>query len=168
LDAAELLADRLPQVQFVFIGGGIEVERLKQVKTEKKLNNVLFLSRRPVSEIGSVLSMADLLLVHLKDDPLFEITIPSKIQAYMAAGRPILMAVRGDAADLLEKVGAGIACIPGDAGSIAAAVEKLAAMTQEERNEMGRRGARYYQQELSLVVGANRFEKLFNTMVRKS
>jgi len=168
LEAAELLADRLPQVQFVFIGGGIEVERLKQVKTEKKLNNVLFLSRRPVSEIGSVLSMADLLLVHLKDDPLFEITIPSKIQAYMAAGRPILMAVRGDAADLLEKVGAGIACIPGDAGSIAAAVEKLAAMTQEELNEMGRRGARYYQQELSLAVGANRFEKLFNAMVRKS
>ena len=168
LDAAELLAARLPQVQFVFIGGGIDVERLKQIKAEKKIDNVLFLSRRPISEIGSALSMADLLLVHLKVDPLFEITIPSKTQAYLAAGRPVLMAVRGDAANLVEKAGAGIACTPEDAGSIASAVEKLAAMTHEERDEMGRRGARYYQQELSLAVGANHFEKLFNAMARKS
>lgn len=168
LEAAELLATRLPQVQFVFIGGGIDVDRLKQIKAEKKIDNVLFLSRRPVSEIGSVLSMADLLLVHLKVDPLFEITIPSKAQAYLAAGRPVLMAVRGDAAHLVEKAGAGIACIPEDAGNIASAVEKLAAMTHEERDEMGRRGARYYQQELSLAVGANHFEKLFNAVARKS
>ena len=101
LDAAELLVERLPRVQFVFIGGGIDVERLEQVKVEKKLDNVIFMPRRPVSEIGTALSMADLLLVHLRDDPLFEITLPSKTQAYLAAGRPILMAVRGDAADLV-------------------------------------------------------------------
>ena len=168
LEVAELLANRQPQVQFVFIGGGIEVEHLKQIKTDKKLVNVLFLPRRPFSEIGSALSMADLLLVHLKDDPLFEITLPSKTQAYMAAGRPILMALRGDAADLVEKAGAGVVCIPEDADSIAAAVEKLVAMTEKERAEMGRRGAKYYQQELSLSVGARRFEELFNTLVRTS
>lgn len=78
MDAAKLLSDRLPQVQFVFIGGGSDVERLKQIKSDKNLANVIFLPRRPFSEIGSALSMADLLLVHLKDDPLFEITLPSK------------------------------------------------------------------------------------------
>ena len=168
LEAAELVAARMPQVQFVFIGGGIDVERLKQIKTQKKLDNVLFLPRRPVSKMGSALNLADLLLVHLKDDPLFEITLPSKTQAYLAAGRPILIAVRGDAADLVEKAGAGISCIPEDAVSIAAAVEKLVAMTLEERDEMGRRGAIYYQQELSLAVGVNRFEKLFKAVIQKS
>lgn len=83
----------------------------------------------------------------------------------MAAGRPILMAVRGDAVDLIETAEAGVACIPENANSIAATVEKMASLKQEERDEMGQRGARFYQQELSLAVGARRFEKLFNTMV---
>ncbi|MFZ4856350.1 MAG: glycosyltransferase family 4 protein [Desulfuromonadaceae bacterium] len=165
LDAAKLLAVRLPLVQFVFIGSGIDVERLKQIKSDNNLANVIFLPRRPFSEIGSVLSMADLLLVHLKDDPLFEITLPSKTQAYMAAGRPILMAVRGDAVDLIETAGAGVACIPENANSIASTVEKMASLTQVERDEMGKRGARFYQQELSLAIGARRFENLFNNVV---
>jgi len=139
LEAAELVAARMPQVQFVFIGGGIDVERLKQIKTQKKLDNVLFLPRRPVSKMGSALNLADLLLVHLKDDPLFEITLPSKTQAYLAAGRPILIAVRGDAADLVEKAGAGISCIPEDAVSIAAAVEKRR-RTRTSRTEAGKGG----------------------------
>lgn len=164
LDAAEVLANRLPQVQFVFIGGGIDVERLKQIKSDRNLDNVIFLSRRPFSEIGSALSMADLLLVHLKDDPLFEITLPSKTQAYLAVGRPILMAVRGDAANLVEKAGSGISCIPENTGSITSAIEKLVSMTEKERDEMGRRGALFYQQELSLTVGTRRFEILFNTL----
>jgi colanic acid biosynthesis glycosyl transferase WcaI len=168
LDAAKVLAERLPLVQLVFIGGGIDVERLKQVKAEKKIGNVIFLPRRPVSEIGSALSMADLLLVHLKDDPLFEITLPSKTQAYLAAGRPLLMAVRGDAANLVERSGAGIVCTPEDALSIVSAVEKLVAMAPDERDEMGRQGAKFYQQELSLAVGTRCFEELFNNMVRKS
>lgn len=168
LDAAKLLAERLPQVQFVFIGGGIDVDRLKQIKAEMKVENVLFLPRRPVSEIGSILCMADLLLVHLKADPLFEITLPSKTQAYLATGRPILMAVRGDAADLVKKAEAGISCIPEDAKSIAFSVEKMVTLAQGERDDMGRKGTRFYLQELSLAVGARRFEDLFKALVQKS
>jgi glycosyltransferase involved in cell wall biosynthesis len=167
LDAAELLAERQPQVQFVFVGGGIDVERLKQVKADKKLENVIFLPRRPVSEIGSVLSMADLLLVHLKDDPLFEITVPSKTQTYLATGRPILMAVRGNAADLVKKAGAGKTCLPQNALSIVSAVDEMVSMAQEERDEMGRQGAKFYQHELSLADGARRFEEVFNSVVGK-
>jgi Sugar transferases involved in lipopolysaccharide synthesis len=91
-----------------------------------------------MTEIGSALCSADALLVHLQDSPLFEITLPSKIQAYLAMGRPIIMAVRGDAARLLEQTDAGIACIPEDAPSIAAAVERLVDIGQERRDEMGR------------------------------
>lgn len=161
LEAAALLGQRLPDVQFVFVGGGIEVERLKQIKNEKQLDNVVFLPRRPAAKIGSILSLADLLLVHLKDDPLFEITLPSKTQAYLAAGRPILMAVRGDAASLVEQAGAGVACVPEDAESIAATIVRLFALSQAEREHMGSNGARFYQQELSLPIGVARFEEVF-------
>ncbi len=164
LEAAQLLKERQPKVQFVFVGGGIQVEHLEREKKRMGLDNVLFLPRRPVSEIGSLLSSADALLVHLKDDPLFAITLPSKTQAYLAIGRPIIMAVRGDAADLVERAGAGIACLPGNAESIAEAVEKLVAMDKEQLDQMGRNGAEFYQKELALPVGTRKFEELFQAV----
>lgn len=167
LDAAALLVHRVQNVQFVFIGGGIDRERLKRVSEDRGLNNVLFLPRRPAAELGSVLSMADVFLVHLKDDPLFEITIPSKTQAYLAAGRPIIMAVRGDAASLVKKACAGIVCEPEDPTSIAAAVERLASMVPEHLAAMGKRGRLFYDNELSLKTGARLFEESFRGVVRQ-
>ena len=166
LEAAAIIAGHLPGVQFVFIGGGIDVARLQQLSEQLQLTNVLFLPRRPVTEISTALCMADVLLVHLKDDPLFEITVPSKTTAYLAAGRPIIMAVRGDAADLVEQAGAGIVCIPENAESIAEAVSRFVEMTQQERDDFGNRGAYFYQQELSLFIGARKFENIFKKIVK--
>lgn len=163
LDAAGRIGGRIPEVQFVFVGGGIEVDRLQEVAWERRLNNVLFLPRRPVSEIGEILNLADVLLVHLKDDPLFRITIPSKIQAYLAVGRPILVGVRGDAADLVRAAGAGIECQPENPESISEVVEKLYRMPRAHLDEMGINGHRYYRKELSLSVGVSRFEEVFQT-----
>jgi glycosyltransferase involved in cell wall biosynthesis len=166
LDAARLLRDKLPKIQFVFIGGGIDVERLKKIKDVQALMNVRFLPRRPISEIGEILGLADVLLVHLKDDPLFKITIPGKTQAYMAAGRPILMGVRGDAAILVEKARAGLACMPEDPQDIALAVEKMYNFPKEKLDQMGQNGKSFYKQELSLYVGTRRFEKIFQSVVK--
>ncbi|GAB6081144.1 glycosyltransferase family 4 protein [Desulfuromonas carbonis] len=165
LEAADLVGAKNSHVQFVFIGGGIEVDRLKRRAESMSLTNVVFLPRRPMSEIGSALSMADALLVHLKDDPLFEITLPSKTQAYLAVGRPIIMAVRGDAVDLVEAAGAGICCTPENAQSIAEAIGNLVAMHEDVREEMGRKGADFYRQELALTAGVQRFEQIFQTII---
>jgi len=168
LEAACLLLDKLPKIQFVFIGGGIDVNRLKGKALEKGLRNVLFLPRRPPSEIGAILSLAEVLLVHLKDDPLFRITIPSKIQAYMAVGRPILMGVRGDAEVLVEMAGAGLTCTPEDPQDISNAVERFYNMSREDLDQMGHNGRIFYEQELSLRIGAQRFEKIFQSVVAKA
>ncbi len=165
LDAAKLVNISRPIVQFVFVGGGIEVERLTRKVEEMGLTNVFFLPRMPIQEIGTVLALADVLLVHLRDDPLFKITLPSKTQAYMAAGRPILMAVRGDAASLVDKGKAGLACIPEDSQSIAAAVEQFCSMSRQELDDMGECGRKFYETELSLTVGVNKFELLFKSIV---
>lgn len=164
LVAARILIDTCPNVQFVFIGEGIEARRLQQEAEMMRLNNVLFLPRRPITEIGTVLCAADALLVHLKDIPLFEITIPSKTQSYLAVGRPIIMAVRGDAAHLVERSGAGFTCEPENAVSIASTIEQLVGLSDEERDAMGARGKRFYQQKLSLEIGARKFEQIFKSV----
>jgi glycosyltransferase involved in cell wall biosynthesis len=157
--AARLVAPRAPEVLFTFVGGGIEVERLKGLA--EGLPNVQFLPRRPVSEIGRILAVADVLLVHLRVLPLFSITIPSKVQAYMYVGKPILLAVPGDAAVLVERAGAGVACQSADPGSIAAAAMRLYSTPRHELAEMGRNGRRYYDRELAMAVGVDRFIGVF-------
>jgi glycosyltransferase involved in cell wall biosynthesis len=161
LDAAALLKVAYPKIQFVFIGSGVAVEDLKKKAADLGLKNVLFLPRRPANEIGPILSLADVLFVHLKKDPLFEITIPSKTQAYLAMGRPILIGVEGDAADLVQRAGAGIPCEPENPHSIASAAESLYLLPEEQRRMMARAGAEYYERELSFQRATDRYEIIF-------
>ena len=116
LRATQLVAARNPRVQFVFVGGGVALEGLKADAAALGLPNARFLPVRPAAQVGSLLAAADALLVHLRDDPLFSITIPSKTQAYLAARRPIVMAMRGDASDLTlaRRANAGVCVAPED------------------------------------------------------
>jgi len=160
LDAAEQLRGH-PDVHVVIVGGGIEAARLEEEIVRRQLPNVTLLPRRPMREIGEILALADALLVHLKDDPLFAITIPSKTQAYLRAGRPVLMGVRGDAAQLVREADAGITFTPGRPDELADAVLTLKAMSPAERNRLAANGAAYYQERLSLDAGTSRFERVF-------
>lgn len=163
LEAAVLVEQQASAVQFVFVGGGTEVEALRF--KARGLRNVVFLPRMGVAEVGSVLDAADVLLVHLRDSPLFEITLPSKIQAYMFIGKPLLVAVRGDAADLVERAQAGVCATPEDPASIAAAVTRLAALPVEQRFAMGVSGRRFYDEQLSLQAGTRSMVRAFEDAI---
>ena len=134
-------------LQFLQSLPGVESARLRESAAD--LGNVVFLGRLARENAARCLKAAEALLVHLTPEPLFDITIPSKIQTYLAAGRPIVAGVRGDAADLVSDAGAGVLCTPGDPASIAGAVEKLASMPALELEKMGERGRTYYQEVLS-------------------
>lgn len=157
LDAAKLLEDA--PVRFLMVGGGVEVEALRTRADALGLRNVEFGGSRPPSAMGQVFARADALLVHLRDDPLFAITIPSKTQAYMVVGKPILMGVRGDAAAMLTQAGAGVAFEPERPEALAAAVRAMAAMPPAERAEMGAAGARYYREALAFDIGVAAIER---------
>lgn len=165
LAAAGLLRDSHPLIRFVFIGGGVEVERLTLRARELELPNVLFLPRVSMAKIGNFLRAADALLIHLKADPLFSITIPGKTQAYMAMGKPILIATPGDAAHLVREANCGVEAKPEDAKSIAEAAIRLAASSRDERLAMGKRARKYYETHLSLAVGVERFTQVFHALV---
>jgi glycosyltransferase involved in cell wall biosynthesis len=167
IDAAKIVGQLQPAIQFVFIGSGVDVDSLKQKASDMKIKNVLFLPRRPVSEIGAILSLADVLFVHLKKDPLFEITIPSKTQAYMASGRPILIGVPGDATDLILKANAGLSCEPENPRSIAETVLKFYALPRIELDTMGQNGKKFYDQNLSFEIAVPKFETIFTSVLKK-
>jgi colanic acid biosynthesis glycosyl transferase WcaI len=150
-----------PRIQIVLVGTGPHEERLQGLARELGATNVRFIGSRPFWEMPQLNSLADVLLVHLRDLPFFAATIPSKTQVALASGRPVLMAVRGDAAALVERAGAGLSCAPENDEAIASAIRQLAAMPPAEREAMGQRGRQYYLEHLSLDVGAGRMEELF-------
>lgn len=164
IEAASLLAQSRPDICFVLIGSGIELDLLKQEVAAKQLANVVFIPRVPMKEVGTLLAKADALLVHLKNDPLFAITIPSKTQAYLAMGRPVLMAVPGDAAALVRDAGCGMSAEAENPQSIAEAAVALADLSADERMKMGERSRDYYWKRLSLSVGTRHFANCFRRL----
>jgi glycosyltransferase involved in cell wall biosynthesis len=166
LEAAAQCMVRVPQARFVFVGGGVDRSRLETKARNCGLNNVEFISRQPPSAMRAIFDQADALLVHLKDDPLFAVTIPGKTQAYLASGRPLIMAVRGDAAQLVERANAGVLAEPEDPTSIAAAVETLASLLPEDRERMGAAGRAFYQRELAIDVAVDQFRELFHRLTQ--
>lgn len=167
LDAAVLLQAREVNACFVMLGGGLEVARLLQRVEDMHLTNVVLLPAVPMAQVGALLQKADALLVHLRKDPLFEITIPSKTQAYMAVGKPLLMAVNGDAAYLVLESGGGVVAESENPKALAEAVEKLSALPPAVLSAMGMKAKAYYQKHLSLSVGASRFGAILNVLANR-
>lgn len=164
--AAFLAHDKGLNANFVFVGDGIaKSQAISQVKS-LNINNVFFIPRVPATQVGSLLRQADALLVHLVDDPLFEITIPSRTQSNLYIGKPVLMAVAGDAADLISSSNSGLTALPNNPVSILEAVEKFLSLSQIELDEMGRRSRNFYCENLSISSGTSKFIQIFDK-VRK-
>jgi lipopolysaccharide/colanic/teichoic acid biosynthesis glycosyltransferase/glycosyltransferase involved in cell wall biosynthesis len=142
--AAERAGRDVPELQLTLIGTGVERDRLSALIEEIGARHVQLRPGVPQDQIGDIFAAADGLVLHLIDDPLFEITIPSKTQFYMAMGRPILIGVRGEAADMVTDAGAGLAVPPGDVEAMARAMIALARMPADTRAGMGARARRAY------------------------
>lgn len=157
LEAARICLHDIQDLRFVLVGGGTEIERLKVKAKQLKLKNVVFIPYQSIEEMHKIFSLADALLVHLVDAPLYRITIPSKTQAYLTTGIPILMAVRGDAASLLSKAGSGFTCAPENPIELLAIIKRLYDMPVAGRRQMGQQGKQFYEKFLSLDRGTKKF-----------
>jgi glycosyltransferase involved in cell wall biosynthesis len=153
--AADLLKDR-PNLEFLMVGDGVEYPRLVEKAAALKLANVRFTGRLNPAVSQAVMARANALLVHLKTDALSRVSIPSKTFSYMKAGRPILMAVEGEAAKFVAEHGVGVAAKPSDPASIADAVVRLMQTDPAQLREMGERGMKAYGELCSAKLGAAR------------
>ena len=151
-------------VQFVFLGNGQSKEEIVALANANALGNVLFLDRVSPDNVGSYLLSADVLLVHLQDNSLFRITVPSKIQSYLMTGRPVLAGIQGDGADLINKSGGGVTFIPEDVNDFVRKVRYLKSMPTDKLHEMGERGKSFYYSHLERSVGVEKFLKIFDSI----
>lgn len=147
--AARLAADRVPELQLLLIGNGVERDRLVALREELGAANVRIEEGVPRSQVGDVFAAADVLAMHLIDDPLFEITIPQKTQFYMAMGKPVLIGARGEAAEFVTGAGAGVAVDPDNPSAMADAMVRLARLPAAESAAMGARGREAYRDQFS-------------------
>jgi colanic acid biosynthesis glycosyl transferase WcaI len=164
LSAAERLRE-VADLHWVVLGDGRQAAWLRSEIETRGLTNVHLLGQRPSESMPTWFALADALLVTLRPDPLYELTIPSKVQAYMACGRPILASLDGVGAQEVEAAGAGLTSPAGDAGALAAATRKLYELSPEERASMGARARVHYDRNFDREMLIERLEGVLHNAV---
>lgn len=166
IDAAAILRDH-HDIDFLLVGGGVAESSLRARVERAGLRSVRFLPHQPVERMAEVLALGDVQIVSLRDKPIFRTTLPSKLQATMAAGRPIICAVAGDAAQVIRESGAGLATAPASAAELASAILDVAALSSEDREALGHAGRRYYAERFSEEQGARALDDLLHAAAEK-
>jgi colanic acid biosynthesis glycosyl transferase WcaI len=154
------------KIRWLIIGCGSMSEWLIEEIKAKELGNCVFLlGEFPLERMPSFIKHADALLVSLRDEYIFSLTIPGKIQAYLAAGKPILAMVNGEGARVIEESGSGIVSAAGDHISLVNSIQELLAASEEERLEMGKKGLEYSRREFSRELLISRLEGMLNVLI---
>jgi glycosyltransferase involved in cell wall biosynthesis len=164
IEAAGRLRDR-PDLRFVLVGSGSRLQWLKETVESSGLSNVELPGRFPVSAMPALFEQASALMVSLVASPIMDQTVPSKVQAYLAAGRPVIASMNGEGARLVEESGAGIACPASDAIALEQAVRRLADMSAEQRQALGDAAKRCYDNHFEPTMLARRLVDLFEGLI---
>jgi glycosyltransferase involved in cell wall biosynthesis len=163
LEAAKILSD-IDNIQFVIYGSGSRLEWLEEQKKQNNLKGIILKGRHPVESMPQLLSNANALLVTLSDEPIFAKTIPNKIQAYLAVGRPILACLNGEGARVVNEAKAGIAVPAGDSKRLSEAILDLYKLSEKEMTIYGKNGREYYEKnfkhEKLIKILISEFENL--------
>ena len=160
LDAIEHLKDDC-SIRWIILGDGSKSDWLHSEVTQRGLDKqVILLGRFPAQRMPSFYAPADALLVSLKRDPVFSMTIPGKVQNYLLAGIPLLGMLDGEGAAVIQDAQAGLTCPAGESALLANAGMALAAMTAAERIQMGLNGKKYAQQEFGRAKLMDHLEEL--------
>lgn len=146
-----------PDVSLHFVGDGVALPGLRELARQLQVEHrVQFHGSVSQARAAALMTRSQVQLVSLRDLPVFRYTLPSKVQAAMASGLPIVGMVAGDAAELIRRAGAGLVSPPGDVDALAHAFREVSRMSAAELVELGRRARAYYQLELCQDVGVRR------------
>jgi glycosyltransferase involved in cell wall biosynthesis len=165
LESAERLQD-YPSIQFLFVGDGAEKDKLLQHAQEARLENIRFLDPVDKENVREFYNMADICLVPLRDVPLFETFIPSKMFEIMAMGRPIIGSLRGEAADILQRSKGALVVAPEDSEAIGRAILELYNNPERART-MGENGRRFVISHYSRESQAAHYIEILNKAVQE-
>lgn len=158
LQAAALMNER-SDINLILLGDGKEKPALQKRAQDMQLSNLQFLPPVPKNQMPATLSAADACIAILKPIPLYGTVYPNKVFDYMAAGKPVLLAMEGVIREVIEEAGAGLIIRPGDPAALADGITYLADH-KGEGLEMGSRGREYVKQHFDRVIQAAKFATL--------
>ena len=159
LSAAERLKE-YSDIHWLFVGDGRMLPWVRAQIVERGLSrNVHLLGRHPVEAMPGFYACADVMIVTLKKEPILALTIPSKVQSYLAAGKPIIAALDGEGARIIEEAEAGLTCPAEDVAALADAVLTMYRKSPAEHKAMGKNGAVYYQKHFDRRMLLERLEE---------
>lgn len=163
IKAANLTKD-IPRIKWIIVGDGRARENSEHEVARLGLQTTVeFLGRHPVEAMPGFFACADAMLVSLKDEFIFSLTIPSKVQAYMASGKPILTMLNGAGNDLIKEAGCGLIAKAGDYTTLAQNVKEMYAMSPAERSQMGKAAKVYYDQHFAKDKIIDKVNELLTT-----
>jgi glycosyltransferase involved in cell wall biosynthesis len=164
-------ADKLrthKDIHWVILGDGRKKEWVQQEVERLGLSDhVHLLGRRPMETMPCYFSLADAMLVTLARQPIFAMTIPAKVQSYLACGRPIVAALDGEGGRIIQEAGAGLVCGSEDADGLARAVLELYQMPPDRRQAMAGRGLAYFQEHFQRDKLLDELERLMISMLER-
>jgi glycosyltransferase involved in cell wall biosynthesis len=168
VEAAELLKDQ-QDIHWVIFGGGRMLCWVQAEVAKRRLGETVhLLGRFPAEAMPRYFALADVLLVTLKKEPIFALTIPAKVQSYLACAKPIIAALDGEGARVIEESGAGLGVAPEDPAALAKAVLALYEMTPAERMAMGGRGREYFERHFERGILLQRLDGWIRQLKQKT
>jgi glycosyltransferase involved in cell wall biosynthesis len=160
LAAMEIIKD-YPDIHLVILGDGRRRDWVQaQVQQRGLEQTVHLLGRYPPETMPRFFALATSMLVTLRKEPIFSLTIPSKVQSYLACGKPIIAALDGEGARIIEEAGAGLTCPAGSSADLAEVIIKMYRMSPLDRQVMGTRGRSYFERHFERKMLLDRLEEL--------
>jgi glycosyltransferase involved in cell wall biosynthesis len=167
LNAAESTRSE-PDIWWVLVGSGSRSVWLQQEVERRNLQQVLLPGRFPPDQMHAIFDQASVLLVSLVKSQIMSQTVPSKVQAYLAAGKPIIASLDGEGARIVAEAGAGITCPAEDAASLRDAVMQMRALSPAQRASLGEAGRQYYANNFDPVMLTERLIGYFSNLTPKT
>lgn len=161
--AAALLKDD-NRFKFHIIGSGSELDNVKRLAEELKTDNVIFYGQRPLEEMPQLYRIADAMLVTLEDKPYANMTIPGKVQSYMAAGKPVIGSINGSCANFIKDNGIGFICKSKDSIALAKLIKDLDII---QLKETGATAKKIYMEKYNKSLFINKLLKVIDCMIEK-
>lgn len=160
--AATKLSKQNDNIKFVFLGDGRARKHLIEKAEETGVLNktVFFPGRFPIESMPFFMGKSSVLLVSLKNELIFNLTVPSKVQFYMAQGKPLLAMLNGDGADLINEASCGIAVPANDIDSFITTIQKMSSMDKDQLDLMGKNGKKYYEENFMKEYRINQLDEL--------
>lgn len=155
IDAAKMLKEE--PVKFHIVGGGTDFERIQGLA--EGLENVIFYGRRPLEEMPEFYARADAMLVTLAADPVLSLTLPGKVQSYMAVGKPIIGAIDGETQAVIRSAQCGFCGKADDAVELADNVKKF--IRSKDRVTMGQNARKFYEENFQKELFMDKLESMF-------